>query len=300
MPDETLIEEKIKAMKTKNGFLAALDQSGGSTPGALMNYGIPPSEYTTDTERDALVHEMRVRIINAPDFNGQKILGAILFWDTMLAALNETPLPQYLWEELDVLSFLKIDVGMAEENDGVQMLKTIPEMEERLIMAIKLGVCGTKMRSVIQRASKSGINELVMQQFDIGQTIARFGLVPIIEPEVNIANADKGECEAILKEAILNQLDSLPEDLPVALKLTLPEESNAFADLIAHPKVIRVTALSGGYDRNEACQRLEQNSGMIASFSRALTEGLKKDQTDKEFNTTLNKSIDQIYQASIT
>ena len=300
MQSETFVREKIEAMKTRQGFLAALDQSGGSTPGALEKYGIPHTEYSTDAERDALIHEMRERIITSPSFAGEKILGAILFWDTMMATLNQKPLPQQLWNDLKVLSFLKIDVGMEDVNDGVQLLKSIPEMEEKLLTALNLGVCGTKMRSVIHQASKSGIEEIVDQQFEVGETIARFGLIPIIEPEVNIKNLDKKECENILVGKIHKRLDAFPDELDVALKLSLPEENDLYKDLIAHPNVTRVTALSGGYDQKEACKKLKGNSGMIASFSRAFTEGLNKHQTTEEFNFTLQSSINRIFEASIT
>ncbi len=293
-------DEKVKVMRTRNGFIAALDQSGGSAPGVLKNYGIPRTEYSTDEERDALIHTMRIRIMQAPTFNGHRILGTILFWDTMISELNDKPLPQFLWENLKVLSFLKIDAGMEDEHDSVQLLKPIPDMEERLITAVNLGVCGTKMRSVINRATRSGINELVAQQFEVGKIIAKFGLIPIIEPEVTISSPDKAECEEILVDEIMDNLNGLDNQETAALKLTLPEIPNIYRDIASHKNVARVTALSGGYSQDEACRRLGENAGMIASFSRAFTEGLNVSQGGKEFNAVLDSSIERIFQASIT
>lgn len=291
-------QDQLNVIANNKGFIAALDQSGGSTPKALAQYGVDESAYSNDDEMFAQVHAMRARIITAPAFNGEKIIGAILFEKTMDGDIDGKPTAQYLWEELRVVPFLKVDKGLENEADNVQLMKAMPELDALLERAVKAGIFGTKMRSVINGASESGIAAVVAQQFDVGKTILSHGLVPIIEPEVSIGNADKAECEVILRAEILKQLDALPEGQQVMLKLTLPEEANFYAPLIAHPKVVRVVALSGGYDLDEACKRLAENEGMIASFSRALSNDLRAGQSDEEFNSTLSKVIDKIYTAS--
>ncbi|MEZ5813413.1 MAG: fructose bisphosphate aldolase [Alphaproteobacteria bacterium] len=291
--------EQLAKISNAKGFIAALDQSGGSTPKALKQYGVDESAYSGEDEMFAKVHEMRARIITAPAFNGEKILGAILFEKTMDDAIDGTPTAQYLWEKLGVVPFLKVDKGLADEEDGVQVMKPMPELDSLLERAVQKGVFGTKMRSVINSASPSGIAAVVAQQFEVGQQILAHGLVPIIEPEVNINAADKTECEALMRTEILKQLDALPDDRQVMLKLTLPEEANFYKALVKHPKVLRVVALSGGYDLEEACRRLAQNDGMIASFSRALSNDLRAQQSDEEFNTALSSAIDKIYTASV-
>lgn len=291
--------EQLQKAQSGQGFIAALDQSGGSTPKALKAYGVDESAYNGDDEMFAKVHEMRSRIITAPAFNGKKILGAILFEKTMDADIDGIPTATYLWEKLSVVPFLKIDKGLADENNGVQLMKDMPELDDLLGRAVTAGIFGTKMRSVINAANPEGIAAVIAQQFEVGKQIIAHGLVPIIEPEVSIGNSDKAECEAILKSETLKQLDALNDDQLVMLKLTLPETANFYSDLIAHKNVVRVVALSGGYDLEEACNRLSQNDGVIASFSRALSNDLRASQSDDEFNTTLEKVIDKIYQASI-
>lgn len=286
-------------ISNSQGFIAALDQSGGSTPKALKQYGVDESAYSGDDEMFAKVHEMRTRIITAPAFNGEKILGAILFEKTMDNTIEGIPTAQYLWEKLDVVPFLKVDKGLADEQDGVQLMKPMPDLDALLIRAKNAGIFGTKMRSVIKSASPSGIAAIVAQQFEVGKQIIAHDLVPIIEPEVDIHAADKAECEQILKAALLKQADTLDENEKIMLKLTLPEQDNLYSDLIAHDNVLRVVALSGGYDLEEACDRLGRNKGMIASFSRALTNGLRASQSDEEFNTALQTAIDKIYNASV-
>jgi len=292
-------QDQLDKIANGKGFIAALDQSGGSTPKALRQYGIEESAYSNDEEMFALVHEMRARIITAPPFNGEKIVGAILFEKTMDDAINGTPTAQYLWEELGVVPFLKIDKGLAEEADGVQLMKPMPDLDDLLSRAVEKGIFGTKMRSVVQSASPSGIAANVAQQFEVAQQVLAHGLVPIIEPEVNINASDKAECENILKTEILKQLEALPAGKQIMLKLTLPEEANLYADVIAHEKVMRVVALSGGYDLEEACKRLSENAGMIASFSRALTNDLSANQSDDAFNAALENAINKIYDASV-
>lgn len=292
-------QEQFEKMKNGNGFIAALDQSGGSTPKALKAYGVNESEYNGDDEMFAKVHEMRTRIITADAFNGDKIIGAILFEKTMDNNINGTPTATYLWEELGVVPFLKVDKGLADEENGVQLMKDMPDLDTLLARAVSAGIFGTKMRSVINAANAEGIANVVTQQFEIGKQIIGHGLVPIIEPEVSIGNADKKECEAIMKEEILKQLNTLDDNQHVMLKLTLPEEADFYSDLINHKNVVRVVALSGGYDLEEACRRLSENTGMIASFSRALSNDLRASQNDEEFNATLQTAIDKIYQASI-
>jgi fructose-bisphosphate aldolase class I len=286
-------------MAGKDGFIAALDQSGGSTPGALRLYGIPDSAYGDD-ERAMfrLIHEMRVRIITAPAFTGEKVIGAILFERTMDGEANGKPVPSFLWEDKGVVPFVKVDKGLAAEKDGVSLMRPMPELDALLARAVTLGVYGTKMRSTINLPSKSGVGAIVAQQFEIAEQIARHGLMPIIEPEVLIKSPDKGAAEALLLEEIKKKLDTLPKQHKVMLKVTIPEVPDLYKPLIEDDRVLRVVALSGGYSRHEACQRLAQNHGMIASFSRALIGDLRVSVTDAEFDAALGKSIDMIYRAS--
>jgi fructose-bisphosphate aldolase class I len=292
-------QDQLKKMATGQGFIAALDQSGGSTPKALGQYGVAESEYNGEDEMYAKVHEMRTRIITAPAFDGDQIIGAILFEKTMDDAIDGTPTADYLWNELGVVPFLKVDKGLKDEENGVQLMKDMPDLDALLERAVSKNVFGTKMRSVINEPNAEGIGAVVQQQFDVGKQILGHGLVPIIEPEVNINSADKKACEEILKAEILKQLNALDEDQPVMLKLTLPEEANFYRELIEHENVVRVVALSGGYELDEACQRLSENDGMIASFSRALSNDLRASQSDAEFNDTLKKAVDKIYAASV-
>ncbi|TMV14539.1 fructose bisphosphate aldolase [Arenibacterium halophilum] len=286
-------------MTSGKGFVAALDQSGGSTPKALSLYGVEESAYGSEAEMFDLIHAMRARIASAPAFTGEKVLGAILFEMTMDRQVNGKPTATYLWEDRGVVPFLKIDKGLADEADGVKMMKPMPDLDALLERAVKAGIFGTKMRSVIDAASPSGIRAVVDQQFDIGNQVLSHGLVPIIEPEVTISIADKAEAEDILLAEITRRLDALPEDRQVMLKLTLPEKANQYKSLVDHPRVMRVVALSGGYSREEANTRLSQNTGIIASFSRALTEGLSAQQDDAAFNDTIAGTIDSIYSASV-
>lgn len=281
------------------GFIAALDQSGGSTPKALKLYGIEESEYSSEAEMFDLIHKMRARIAQAPDFNGDKILGAILFEQTMDRNIGGKPSADYLWEERGVVPFLKVDKGLAEAADGVKLMQPMPDLDGLLQRAVSARIFGTKMRSVIDAASESGIKAIVDQQFEVAAQILAHGLVPIIEPEVTISIRDKAAAEDILLAGLRTHLDALPEGQEVMLKLTLPEQPNQYQALVDHPKVLRVVALSGGYSREEANARLAQNSGVIASFSRALTEGLKAGQSDGAFNAMLAATIDNIYRASI-
>lgn len=292
--------EQHRNMGTGRGFIAALDQSGGSTPKALGLYGIPESAYQTEEEMFDLVHQMRVRIMTNPAFDGNRILGAILFEMTMDREVQGLPTAQFLWENKGVTPFLKVDKGLAAEADGVQLMKEIPDLDSLLERAVQKGIFGTKMRSVIATANESGIRQIVDQQFELAHQILGHGLVPIIEPEVDIHSETKAQCEQLLRTAILQKLDDVPEGSQIMLKLSLPTEDNFYADLINHPKVLRVVALSGGYDRVEADVLLARNHGLIASFSRALSEGLRADQTDAEFTAMLDDSIQQIYDASIT
>lgn len=282
----------------KEGFIAALDQSGGSTPGALRLYGIPETAYSGEAEMFSLMHAMRVRIITAPAFSGAKVIAAILFEGTMDGQVRETPVPAFLWQERGVIPFVKVDKGLEPEKDGVRMMKSMPALETLLTRAVKLGVFGTKMRSVINLASKEGIAAIVAQQFEVAAQIARHGLMPIIEPEVSIKSPDKAGAEAILLSELKRHLDALPDGRQVMLKLTIPDVPDLYLPLIRHERVARVVALSGGYTRADACKRLAANHSMIASFSRALTEGLTRSMSDDEFNATLAKSIDEIYRAS--
>ena len=296
-----MANDKMTAqMASKDGFIAALDQSGGSTPGALRLYGIPDSEYSGDQEMFRLMHEFRVRIMTAPAFTGDKVIGAILFERTMDGEAKGKPVPSFLWEDRGVVPFLKVDKGLAEEKDGVRLMKPMPDLDPLLDRATKRRVFGTKMRSVIDRASKGGIAAIVRQQFEIGEQIAKHDLMPIIEPEVSIKAPDKKEAERLLLDELTKGLDALPAGRKVMFKLTLPEVTDLYAPLIRDKRVLRVVALSGGYTRAEACRRLAQNHGMVASFSRALTEGLKRSMSEAEFDRALAESIDEIYQASKT
>ena len=282
----------------KVGFIAALDQSGGSTPKALGEYGITPEAWSSEEEMYGLIHEMRVRIIKSPAFTGDRVSGAILFERTMDASVDGIPTAEYLWKHRGVVPFLKIDKGLADEADGVQMMKPNPGLDALLTRALTKGIFGTKMRSVINGANEAGIRAVVSQQFETGLQILGHGLTPIIEPEVTITIPDKGQAEEILRGEILKHLDALPGDQQVLLKVSLPTIANFYRPLIEHPRVMRVVALSGGYSREIACRKLSENTGMIASFSRALTEGLSVKLPDAEFDRVLGETIDVIYQAS--
>ncbi len=290
--------EQLNKLKTQDGFIAALDQSGGSTPKALKLYGIDESAFSNDDEMFAIVHEMRTRIITSPSFSGDRILGAILFENTMDREIEGKASAEYLWEVKNVVPFLKVDKGLAAEHDGVQLMKPMPDLDAMLKRANDHRIFGTKMRSVIKTANQQGINEIVDQQFEFAKQIIAAGLVPIIEPEVDINSPQKAQAEAMLKTALMQRLDELGENEWVMFKLTLPEEDNLYADFVQHPNMVRVVALSGGYSRDEANARLSRNLGMVASFSRALSEGLSADQSDQEFDKTLDDSIESIYQAS--
>ena len=296
----TLNTEQLEKMKTGKGFIAALDQSGGSTPKALKLYGIEESAYSGDEEMFDLVHQMRTRIIKSPSLNAERTLGAILFDMTMERTIDGKGTAEYLWENKKIVPFLKIDNGLAAEENGVQVMKAIPELDDRLARANGHKVFGTKMRSVIKLANRKGIQQIVDQQFEIGKKILAAGLVPIIEPEVDINSHEKEQAEGILKLEILDQLNKLKDNQNVMLKLTLPSQDNFYSDLVAHPRIIRVVALSGGYARDEANKMLAKNNGVIASFSRALTEGLSAQQSDKEFDDALDKAVQGIFEASNT
>ena len=293
-------DNQLHKVRTQDGFIAALDQSGGSTPKALRLYGVEESEYSGDDEMFAKVHEMRTRIICSSAFNGDRILGAILFENTMDREICGKGSAQFLWEDKRVVPFLKVDKGLADEEDGVQLMKPIPGLDELLARAKSNCVFGTKMRSVIKSASESGVKAIVAQQFEIGKQIIAAGLVPIIEPEVDINAPDKAAAEAMLLAAMMDELNQLGADQHVMLKLTLPEENGFYTPCIEHPQVLRVVALSGGYSREESNRRLALNSGMIASFSRALSEGLSAKQSDGEFDGMLNDAIQSIFDASRT
>ncbi len=293
-------QEQIDLIRAGQGFIAALDQSRRSTAKARSAYGIEQGSFASDADMYNLIHEMRARIVKSPNFTGQKVVGAILFEDTMDREFEGKSAPTYLWKDRGVVPFLKVDKGLLDTADDVQILKTIPNLDNLLVRAAKLGVFGTKMRSVIHAANRDGIYQLVAQQFEIGRQIASQGLVPILEPEVNITIADKARAETILKAALIEQLDNLPSNQSVMLKLTLPELPNHYFELCKHPRVLSVVALSGGYSRAEANERLAQNTSVIASFSRALTEGLSTQQNDDEFDQTLSKTINEIKQASIS
>lgn len=292
--------DQLTQMKSGKGFIAALDQSGGSTPKALRLYGIEEDAYASEAEMFDLIHAMRARIAQAPAFTGDKVIGAILFEMTMDREIGGRPAAQFLWQDRHVVPFLKVDKGLEGEHDGVQLMKPMPDLDALLDRANAAGIFGTKMRSVISAANREGIAAIVEQQFAVARQILAKGLVPIIEPEVTISIADKAEAEAILLAELTRNLDALPKGQEVMLKLTLPDTANLYAPLVAHPRIVRVVALSGGYTRDEANAKLAENTGVIASFSRALTEGLSAGQSDDDFNAAIAASIDSIYQASIT
>ena len=288
----------LDKLKTQTGFIAALDQSGGSTPKALRLYGIEESEYSSDEEMFNLVHEMRTRIITSTPISGERVLGAILFENTLDREIEGMSSAHFLWQKKRVIPFLKVDKGLAEESNGVQVMKPMPGLDALLAKAVAQDVFGTKMRSVVKLANHQGIKDVVAQQFEVGKQILGAGLVPIIEPEVDIHSPQKAEAEALLKLEILTQLNLLNEGQEVMLKLTLPTEANFYKELVDHPRVLKVVALSGGYSRDDANAKLAENQGMIASFSRALTEGVSAQQSQEEFEATLDKAIEGIYQAS--
>ena len=295
-----LNEQQLQKMKSHPGFIAALDQSGGSTPKALALYGIREGAWSNEDEMFAIVHQMRTRMITRPAFNGERLIGAILFENTMDRDIEGEPTADYLWNVKRVVPFLKVDKGLGAEKDGVQLMKPIPGLAELLTKAKSKRIFGTKMRSVIKHANAAGIRDIVNQQFELAAQIIAAGLVPIVEPEVDIHCSEKAKAEGLLKAAILEKLDELPAGHLVMLKLTLPEQDNFYADFVKHPKVVRVVALSGGYSREEANNRLRRNQGVVASFSRALAEGLSAQQSDAEFNAMLDKSIQSIFDASDT
>jgi fructose-bisphosphate aldolase class I len=293
-------QEQLEKMRTADGFIAALDQSGGSTPKALRLYGIQESEYSGDAEMFDKIHEMRTRIITSKSFDGRRILGAILFENTMDRDIAGKPAAQYLWEDKRVVPIVKTDKGLAEEKDGVQVMKPMPELDALLDRAVRKGVFGTKMRSVVKLANAGGIKAIVDQQFEIAHRILAKGLVPIIEPEVDIHSPEKSAAEDLLKANILEHLNGLGAEQKVMLKLTLPDRDDFYKECIEHPRIVRVVALSGGYTREEANAKLARNHGMVASFSRALTEGLTAQQSDAEFDKLLDESIQSIFEASRT
>ncbi len=288
----------LKKVKNTVGFIAALDQSGGSTPKALKLYGVNESEYSNDEEMFACVHAMRTRIITSPSFDGKRVLGAILFENTLDREIEGKASARFLWDEKQVVPFLKVDKGLADEENGVQIMKAMPDLDALLAKANAQDVFGTKMRSLIKMANAKGVDAVVAQQFEVGKQILAAGLVPIIEPEIDINSPEKAAAEALLKASILKQLDNLSDSQHVMLKLTLPEQANFYADLVNHAKVIKVVALSGGYSRDDANKRLSENKGMIASFSRALTQNLSAQQSEKEFDAELDATIQAIYDAS--
>ena len=292
--------EQANKMRTGKGFIDALDQSGGSTPKALRLYGIEESEYSGDAQMFDLIHGMRTRMIKSPAFNGDRVLGAILFEGTMDRDIDGIGSAEYLWSKKGVIPFLKVDKGLADEANGVQVMKPMPELDALLTRAVAKGIFGTKMRSVIKLANKAGIDAVVKQQFEVGRQILAAGLVPIIEPEVDINSPEKAAAEDLLKAAIAAELAAQPADKPIMLKLTLPSTDNFYADFVKHASVLRVVALSGGYSREDANAKLSRNNGMIASFSRALTEGLSAKQSEADFNAMLDSTIAGIYAASIT
>jgi fructose-bisphosphate aldolase, class I len=295
-----LNEQQLQKMKSDPGFIAALDQSGGSTPKALALYGIKEGAWSNEDEMFAIVHQMRTRMINRPRFTGERIIGAILFENTMDRDIEGQPTADYLWNVKRVVPFLKVDKGLEAEKEGVQLMKPIPALAALLEKAKAKRIFGTKMRSFIKRANAAGIEEIVKQQFDVAAQIIAAGLVPIVEPEVDIHCTEKAKAEELLKAAILKKLNQLPAGQLVMLKLTLPEQDNFYSEFVKHPKVVRVVALSGGYTREEANNRLRRNHGVVASFSRALAEGLSAQQSDAEFNAMLDKSIQSIFDASNT
>lgn len=297
---ENVNKEQLNRMQTGKGFIAALDQSGGSTPKALSLYGVLENSYTNDEEMYTLVHDMRTRIIKSPAFGSEYILGAILFENTMDRKIDGQWTADYLWEKKNIVPFLKVDKGLADLANGVQLMKPISNLDELLTRAVERNVFGTKMRSVIKEANATGIREVVKQQFEVGLQIFKKGLIPIIEPEVDIYSADKEKSEEILKDEIIKQLNALDKDVKVMLKLSIPTVDDFYKELMSDSHVVRVVALSGGYSREEANQKLSQNHGLIASFSRALSEGLTAGQSDTDFNAVLGKTIKDIYEASIT
>ncbi len=296
----TINQQQLAKMRSAAGFIAALDQSGGSTPKALGIYGIGEDAWSSDEEMFDIVHRMRSRIMTSPGFNGQRILGAILFENTMDRTIGGQATANYLWDVKNVVPILKVDKGLAEERDGAQLMKPMPDLDALLARAKLKDIFGTKMRSVIKQANADGVGAVVRQQFEVARQIIAAGLVPIIEPEVDIHCPDKAEAEDLLRTALVDELNALAADQLVMLKLTLPEVENHYANCIAHPNVVRVVALSGGYSREEANTRLARNNGMVASFSRALSQGLNAQQSDEEFNTMLDASIESIFQASST
>ena len=291
-------DQMTAQMSKKGGFIAALDQSGGSSPGALRLYGIPDTAYSGDAEMFRLIHEMRVRIMTAPAFTGDKVIGTIMFEGTMDGEVRGKPTASYLWDEKQVVPFVKVDRGLEPEKDGVQLMRPMPQLDQLCDRAAKLGVYGTKMRSVINLASKAGIAAIVAQQFEVGEQIARHGLMPILEPEVSIKSPDKKGSEAILLDELKKRTDALPASRQVMFKVTLPDVTDLYKPLVDHPRVARVVALSGGYDRAGACQRLAANHGMIASFSRAFVQDLRVSMSDAEFEAALAQSVDEIYRSS--
>ena len=291
--------EMLQQMRSGKGFIAALDQSGGSTPKALKLYGIEENTYSGEAQMFDLMHAMRSRLIKSPSFNGNRVIGAILFEMTMERMIDGLGTAEYLWQKKHVVPFLKVDNGLADEKDGVQLMKPIPELQARIAAATKHGVFGTKMRSVINLANSAGVNAVVKQQFEVGKELIAGGLVPIIEPEVSIKSPEKVEAENLLKKALLDHANSLSGDQNIMLKLSIPTTANLYKELVDHPRVVRVVALSGGYSRDEANKLLAQNNGIIASFSRALVEGLTAQQSDAEFDAALDRSIQSIYEASI-
>lgn len=291
--------EMLQQMRSGKGFIAALDQSGGSTPKALKLYGIEENTYSGEAAMFDLMHAMRSRLIKSPSFNGNRVIGAILFEMTMERMIDGLGSAEYLWQKKHVVPFLKVDNGLADEKDGVQLMKPIPELQARIAAANKHGVFGTKMRSVINVANPNGVDAVVQQQFEVGKELISGGLVPIIEPEVNIKSVDKADSENLLKNALLDHANSLNGDQNIMLKLSIPTVPNLYKELVDHPRVVRVVALSGGYSRDEANSLLAKNTGVIASFSRALVEGLTAQQSDAEFDRALDASIQSIYEASI-
>lgn len=295
----SLYDDQLSQVKLRKGFIAALDQSGGSTPKALKLYGVEESAYSSEAEMFDLVHAMRARIIKSPVFTSERILGVILFEMTMNRQIDGMGSAEFLWQKKGIVPFLKVDNGLADEVDGAQMMKPIPQLAARISSALSHGVFGTKMRSVIKLANPKGIDAVVAQQFAFGKEILAGGLMPIIEPEVDIKSPEKERCEELLRSAILSELDKLSADQQVMLKLTLPSQINFYKPLVDHPRVLRVVALSGGYSREDANAMLAKNDGVIASFSRALTEGLSAQQSDAQFDAVLDNAIEGIYQASI-
>jgi fructose-bisphosphate aldolase, class I len=291
--------QQLEKIRRGDGFIAALDQSGGSTPKALKLYGLDESAWSNEAEMFDLIHQMRSRIMTSPSFTGERVIGAILFEQTMDRQVEGRDTPDHLWGVKQVVPFLKVDKGLAEEADGVQLMKPMPDLDDLLARAVAKGVFGTKMRSVVKLADPAGVKDIVDQQLEVGLQILRAGLVPILEPEVDINSPQKAEAEALLLAAILERLGDVPDGSQVMFKLTLPDEDDFYADLVDHPKVLKVVALSGGYSREDANARLARNRGVVASFSRALTEGLTAQQSDEEFDAALDAAIASIYAASV-